>query len=187
MLLLQLVLIFTLPYISTLESVLGLVSLEKLLHTGLGCELIAHPCRECCRYSEDLCAQGHYCGASQGVNLRCCGTGSPHTLWVHVGSACPPWVQLGSTHPVPICTYGTYASQTRKVKEYLLICIIPYPCSWYSLVYLFLQVACKNIRKWYYSLLQKGNWGEKTHEMHKYFRWWDSKSLAVGHMKVEGR
>lgn len=77
MLLLQLALIFTLPYISTLTSVLGLVSVEKLLHAGLGCELIAHPCREHCRYSEDLCAQGRYCGASQGVNLLRCGTSSP--------------------------------------------------------------------------------------------------------------
>lgn len=90
-LLLQLALIFTLPYISTLTSVLGLVSVEKLLHAGLGCELIAHPCREHCRYSEDLCAQGRYCGASQGVNLLRCGTSSPtHAAGAAQGLRGPP-------------------------------------------------------------------------------------------------
>lgn len=91
MLLLQLALIFTVPYISTLTSVLGLVSVEKLLHTGLGSELIAHPRREHCRYSEDLCAQGRYCGASQGVNLPHCGTSSPtHAAGVREVCVPPP-------------------------------------------------------------------------------------------------
>lgn len=88
MLLLQLALIFALPYISTVMSVSGLVSMEKLLHTRLGCEWIAYPRRERCRYSKDLCAQGHYCGGSQGVNLPSHGTSSPK----HAASVCmvPP-------------------------------------------------------------------------------------------------
>lgn len=88
MLFLQLALILALPYISILLSVSGLVSMEKLLHTRLGCELISHPCSEHCRYSEVLCARGHYCGGSQGVNLPCHGTSSPK----HTASVCraPP-------------------------------------------------------------------------------------------------
>lgn len=124
MLLLQLPLIFALPYISILMSVSGLVSMKKLLHTRLRCELIAHPCREHCRYSEDSCAQGRYCGGSQGVNLPCHGTSSSK----HTASVCmaPPGpAGLPPQTQCPYSTHSTWAFQTRAQAHLLVHQPIP--------------------------------------------------------------
>lgn len=163
MLLIQLALISALPYISIFMS----VSMEKLLHTRLGGEFVAHPHSEHCRYREDFYAQGRYCGGSQGINLPCHGTAPPNTLPV---SACPSPGPAGLHKPTAHMTFtahGLYKQEEPQV--YLLVCINPYLWSWQTLKYLLLQITWE-VRKWYYSFRKgklrcEGSWNAQGFQM----------------------